>query len=87
VSRERDPRPAHVTCPSSNRCVVSYVDASFPRSPYRVAYLVEGERVAGCWMARLDGAGALDPLPYPDARKGQIDLAACRSWGSIPAAG
>jgi hypothetical protein len=86
VSRERDPRPARVTCPSSNRCVVSYVDASFPRSPYRVAYLVEGERVAGCWMARLDGSGALDSLPYSDARKGQIDLAACRSWGSVPAA-
>ncbi len=86
VSGDRDPRPVHVTCPSSNRCVVRYVDASFPRRPYRVAYLVEGERVAGCWMARLDGAGALDPLPYSDARKGQTDLAACRSWGSIPAA-
>jgi hypothetical protein len=86
VSRERDPRPARVTCPSSYRCVVSYVDASFPHSPYRIAYLVEGERVAGCWMARLDGSGALDPLPYSDAPKGQIDLAACRSWGSLPAA-
>jgi hypothetical protein len=86
VSRERDPRPAQVACASSSRCVVSYVDASFPHSPYRVAYLVEGEPVAGCWMARLDGSGVLDPLPYSDARKGETDLAACRSWGSIPAA-
>jgi hypothetical protein len=53
---------------------VTFIDPSFPRSPYRVA----GEQVPGCWMG-MKGA-TVDKRPYEDASTGRLQLAACSSW-------
>ena len=65
-------------CPTLRLCEATFVDPSFPRSPYRVQYRIAGEQISGCWMG-LRGA-ILDELPYPDASTGRLQLAGCRSW-------
>ena len=70
--------PRSSRCPSLTRCVVTYVDPAFPASPYRVEYRIAGEQLSGCWMGMRQGA--LDPLPFPDANTGRLELAACASW-------
>jgi hypothetical protein len=58
--------------------VITYVDPAFPASPYRVRYRIAGEQITGCWMGLLQSV--LDPLPFRDARRGRLELAACASW-------
>lgn len=65
-------------CPTLRLCEVTFIDPSFPRSPYRVRYRVAGEQVPGCWMA-MRGA-TVDKRPYEDASTGRLQLAACSSW-------
>ena len=67
-------------CPTLRLCEATFVDASFPRSPYRVRYRIAGEQVAGRWMG-LKGA-IVDELPYADASTGRLQLAGCSSWVS-----
>jgi hypothetical protein len=70
------PRAAH--CSSLKSCTVTYVDPAFPDSAYRVRYRIAGQQLPGCWMGWRNGP--LDPLPFPDAFTGRLDLAACISW-------
>jgi len=70
--------PRSSRCPSLTTCVVTYVDPAFPASPYRVKYRIAGEQLPGCWMGLRQGA--VDPLPFPDAATGRLELAACASW-------
>jgi hypothetical protein len=70
--------PRSSRCPSLTTCVVTYVDPAFPASPYRVRYRIAGEQFPGCWMGLRQGV--LDPLPFPDAATGRLELAACASW-------
>jgi hypothetical protein len=70
--------PRSSRCPSLRSCVITYVDPAFPASPYRVRYRIAGEQITGCWMGLLQSA--LDPLPFSDARRGRLELAACASW-------
>jgi hypothetical protein len=70
--------PRSSRCPSLTTCVVTYVDPAFPASPYRVRYRIAGEQLPGCWMGLRQGT--LDPLPFPDAATGRLELAACASW-------
>lgn len=67
-----------VRCETLRLCDVTFVDPSFPDSPYRVRYRVAGEQVAGCWMAMR--GQALDELPYEDASTGRLRIAGCTSW-------
>ena len=66
------------SCPTLRLCEATFVDPSFPGSPYRVRYRIAGEQVSGCWMG-LKGA-TVGKLPYPDASTGRLQLAGCRSW-------
>jgi hypothetical protein len=70
--------PLGASCPSVKTCTVTYVDPAFPRSGYRVRYRIAGQQLPGCWMRMR--AGPLDPLPFPDAFTGRLELAACVSW-------
>ena len=70
--------PRSSRCPSLTTCVVTYVDPAFPASPYGVRYRIAGEQLPGCWMGLRQGV--LDPLPFPDAATGRLELAACASW-------
>jgi hypothetical protein len=70
--------PRSSRCPSLRFCVITYVDPAFPASPYRVRYRIAGEQITGCWMGLLQSV--LDPLPFSDARRGRLELAACASW-------
>jgi hypothetical protein len=67
-----------VRCSTLRRCEVTFIDPSFPRSPYRVGYRIAGEQISGCWMA-LRGR-IIDEPPYPDASGGRLQLAGCASW-------
>lgn|GEM_PF-4658546 len=70
--------PRSSRCPSLTTCVVTYIDPAFPASPYRVRYRIAGEQLPGCWMGLRQGV--MDPLPFPDAGSGRLELAACASW-------
>ena len=65
-------------CPTLRLCEATFIDPSFPRSPYRVRYRIAGEQIAGCWMG-MKGA-ILDERPYDDASTGRLQLAGCSSW-------
>ena len=67
-------------CPTLRLCEATFVDPSFPRSPYRVRYRIAGEQVEGCWMG-WKGA-IVDKPPYADASTGRLQLAGCSSWVS-----
>ena len=67
-----------VRCSTLRQCEVTFVDASFSRSPYRVQYRIAGEQISGCWMA-LRGR-FIDERPYPDAGGGRLQLAGCAAW-------
>ena len=65
-------------CPTLRLCEVTFIDPSYPRSPYRVRYSIAGEQIAGCWMGMK--TATVDKLPYADASTGRQQLAACTSW-------
>jgi hypothetical protein len=66
-----------VGCSSLTTCQATFADQLFLQSPYRVRYQIEGEQLAGCWMARAKHV--LDPLPYEDTYQGPTP-AGCSSW-------
>jgi hypothetical protein len=70
--------PRASRCASLNRCEVTYADPAFPASPYRVRYRIAGQQVRGCWMGMREVV--IDPMPYEDAGRGRLELAACASW-------
>jgi hypothetical protein len=78
VSEQRSPEPSASLCSSLSFCEITYVDPAFPPSPYRIRYRIAGQQISGCWMGMREAA--LDPLPYPDAGRGPLELAGCASW-------
>jgi hypothetical protein len=78
VAGERWPTARRVRCPSLHSCELTYVDPAFATAPYRIRYRIAGEQVRGCWMGMR--SAVLDPLPYPDAGRGRLELAGCGSW-------
>jgi hypothetical protein len=78
IAQERVPHPQRARCASLRSCVITYVDPAFPKSPYRIRYVVAGEQVRGCWMAMRERI--LDPRPFEDAGTGRLELAGCASW-------
>jgi hypothetical protein len=78
ISGERWPSARDAHCASLSSCTVTQATPGFPTHPYRIHYRMAGQQVRGCWMGLSDGP--VDALPYPDAGRGPLELAGCRSW-------
>ena len=68
----------HARCSSPTRCIVTYTDASFPRSPYRLELTIGGDQVPGCWF--VTATRPLAEPPYEDAPTDPRVEAGCNSW-------